>query len=343
MLQSCSIEPNMMGAPWLDRPSKITESELADLELNYENMLETIRNDTFGGLVPPKYNLNKYNQYVSANQMNNDQLLSFDIYPAKRNRNNLSKRKRPNVINNNSSLINNESGHLDISFNQTLNNSNNLLSSLEFHNNSRNSDNDSALQRINNEYQETQQALDRAEINLSVQRVRMQLNMTTSPSLSPIPHSNNNSIIDINYEYKMDQDDDDDDDNNNNNGRHDISLPFMSPSLNNATNDSIHSINSSINHSRNAHQQQQQRQQQRQQQQRNSSRLFIAESVSPPLFNQVQGRSQSEQPLINNSQLLFPSNSSTDPQNNSNSNNNNHINSPHSISYSFTYSNSDSN
>eukprot|EP01084_Bolivina_argentea_P066721 121640_1 len=88
MYHSCSITLNMLDMPWLDKPTQITESELDDLESNYEIMLQTVRNDTFGGNMPPQYNT-KYINSTNINTKNNysndndntllSDLKSFDI------------------------------------------------------------------------------------------------------------------------------------------------------------------------------------------------------------------------------------------------------------------------
>eukprot|EP00483_Globobulimina_turgida_P009873 UN09892 len=181
MSQSCSISANMINAPWLDKPTRITESELDLLEENYQDMLTTIRNDTFGGMMPPKYNINHIN--------NMDKNLSFEFAPRMQHHTNKNN-SHINIFNDDS-----DDDHT---------NNNNLLLRHEL--------------------------FESAEINQSVQRVRMQLNMSAaSPSLSPIHASTtNSSLININLnEIKIDNEEDDN--KHNANTTHNLSLPFISP------------------------------------------------------------------------------------------------------------------
>ena len=255
MLEACSIGPNMINAPWLDKPSKITESELTALETNYESMLSTIHNDTFGGVMPPKYNTSKYHEYLQ--QQSN----RFTKTPHNNN-SNISVFIDPSL--DNSNLLNDS--HINSS-------SNNLLSQDIF--------NEDAADLNDSE------TFMNAAINLSVQRVRQQLNMNESPSVSPIHRPSNNnanddSVIDINLQSMtatMNEQAADDDDNKN-----DLSLPFISPSSTDQNESNIS-----------------------RQSRRRSNQLFVPQSISPPLFG-ASRRSRSEQPLLNapNQMLTMP-------------------------------------
>ena len=195
MLQSRGVCPGMMGAPWLDVPTKMAESELSALESNYERMLETIRSDTFGGQMPPKYNLEHFSSFCWNQNKHNK--LSLE----------LNQNESIHIYNDEDSPE--RTGGLDISFNRTMHSLNANENALSLHFD------------------------DDAEINLSVQRVRTQLNMnrtrTSSPSLSPIQRSRDNSIIGIaiNLDHEMEPDDDEEKEHQN---EHNLSLPFMTPS-----------------------------------------------------------------------------------------------------------------
>eukprot|EP00484_Ammonia_sp_Unknown_P010553 CAMPEP_0197078450 /NCGR_PEP_ID=MMETSP1384-20130603/213128_1 /TAXON_ID=29189 /ORGANISM="Ammonia sp." /LENGTH=555 /DNA_ID=CAMNT_0042517317 /DNA_START=62 /DNA_END=1729 /DNA_ORIENTATION=- len=317
----------MMGAPWLDIPSKITESELSTLESNYESMLETIRHDTFGGVAPPKYDAKQYHSFLKTNQ-NEAYMQSFDVYDQK-NQSRAATNQSIHVFHEHQEEAARPDSGLAISFhpstiqrrnirNNRNNNGNlnessmstndNLLLDLEFN---ANSDRNTSADDVNQEYQATQQAFDQHEINLSAQRVRLQLNMTNSPSLSPIPHSNDSSMINVNlsdisrsmHEYKTDDTHVREADEH----KFDVSLPFMSPSMADAL---------------------QRPPQQTQAQQRQQARIFVPSSISPPIFSTSHiGHSQSEQPLLHNAHMhsgFFSSAPPTNPRN-TNTNDNSHL------------------
>eukprot|EP01084_Bolivina_argentea_P066720 121639_1 len=106
MHQSHSISPTMIDAPWLDKPTQITESELDDLESNYEAMLSTIRNDTFGGIAPPKYNTNYINTIHTNPFINSDNNTNLFHYNTNDNNSNLLSQIGLGLFDINSSTIN---------------------------------------------------------------------------------------------------------------------------------------------------------------------------------------------------------------------------------------------
>jgi len=285
LLRSSRVHPNMMDGPWVDKPQAITESELAALESNYESMLKSIREDTFGGQLPPKYN---------PNQIRNlNRPLSFEF-----NRDLHGNPLHHHIDTNQSIHVYNdeedqvmESG-LDISFNHSVNDSAlsavprsgpNRLSHLQFLSNTQ-SHLDPDRNGLNEQKEEEsaigrrfRNAFESAEINLSVQRVRMQLNMTASPTMSPIRRStvNDDSVIDVDVDQiaeRMERAQTMESQGPSSNA-HDLSLPFLSPSV------SDHRDTDRRSHS---HQRRRRRMQ------------FVAQSTSPPNIPSYGRRAQDE-------------------------------------------------
>lgn len=324
MLLRCSrVQPTMMDGPWVDKPQSITEAELTALESNYTSMLKSIREDTFGGQLPPKYNPNQMPN-ITTNHKEPPMSFQFgrDLHGERIHYMNTNESIHIYNDDDDQAMGRTESG-LDISFTHSVNESAlsvpgrgpNRLSHLQFltntdHRASRIDPDRNTLSEEKDEDDEQSSGLGRrfreafesAEINLSVQRVRMQLNMTASPTIdmSPIPPSRDQSIIDVDVNQiaeTMER----------NSG---LSLPFMSPNPN-ESDVTVQASNRAMRRDREM-QRDQRMQREREESARMSRLQFVAQSASPPNIPAFGRRHSSEDPQSSSAQLgpmnrrLFP-------------------------------------